>query len=86
MRPVSFGNPPVNIMTADPGPRFLFNALREIEKASLEGDTGTVADGFTVSNFTETRSLDASTATASDVANVLATFLNDLKKRGSKRT
>lgn len=86
MRPVSFGNPPVNVMTVDPGQRFLFEALREIEKASLVGDAGTVADGFTVSNFTETRTLNAGTATASDVANVLATFISDLKKRGSKRT
>lgn len=33
-------------------------------------------------NYTETRSLDASTATAQDVADVLCTLINDLKDAG----
>jgi hypothetical protein len=86
MRRVSFGNPPSNILLANPDMRFVFEALREIEKASLEGDAGQVADAYTVTNFTETRTLDAGTATASDVADVLATLISDLQKRGTKRT
>lgn len=86
MRRVSFGNPHVNILQASPDMRFVLESLREIEKASAEGDAGQVADAYTLSNFTETRTLDASTATATDVADVLATFIFDLQKRGSKRT
>jgi hypothetical protein len=65
--------------------RFVLGALRAIEVASTEDYAADAADGFDVTNYTETRTLDASTATATDVANVLATFLFDLKKRGSKR-
>jgi hypothetical protein len=86
MRRVSFGSPPINILRAEPADRFVLEALREIEKASAEADVGQVADAFTLSNFTATRTLDAATATASDVANVLATFISDLQKRGTKRT
>jgi hypothetical protein len=86
MRRVSFGNPPSNILQAKPDMRFVLEALREIEKASAEADAGQVADAFTLSNYTETRTLNAGAATLGDVANVLATFISDLQKRGTKRT
>lgn len=86
MRRISFGNPPVSVLQAEPAMRFVLESLREIEKASLVGDAGEAADGFTLANFTELRTLDVGTATLTDVANVLATFLSDLKKRGQKRT
>lgn len=38
--------------------------------------------GWLPSNYTETRTLDASTATTSDLANVLCTLLADLKQAG----
>lgn len=86
MRRVSFGNPPVHTLQAEPGLRFVFEALREIEKASVEADPGEIADAFTIENYTETRTLDAATATAGDVANVLCTLIFDLQNRGTKRT
>ena len=59
-------------------------ALRQIEHASQE-DATIIADAFTVSNFTVTRTLDAGTATATQIANFLATFIDDLQKRGTNR-
>lgn len=58
--------------------------LREIELASQE-DIALMAKEFTVTGHTPTRVLDAATATATDVADVLCTLLEDLQKRGSKR-
>jgi hypothetical protein len=86
MRRVAFGNPPIAILQAKPEIRFVLEALREIEKASAEADAGQVADAFTLSNFTETRTFDAGAATLADVRNVVATFIFDLQKRGTKRT
>jgi hypothetical protein len=37
---------------------------------------------YDVSNFTEKRTLDAGSATATDVANFLATFVQDMIDRG----
>ena len=59
-------------------------ALREIESAS-EDDIADVFGDFTVTGFTNTRSLNATTATLSDVASFLCTLVNDLSNRGSKR-
>jgi hypothetical protein len=47
--------------------------------------TEEIADAFTLGTFTETRTLNPATATATDIANVLATFLNDMKNRGTTR-
>lgn len=59
--------------------------LREIETASYE-DVSEVADAFTVnSEFTETRVLDLNAPSTDNIAAVLATFITDMKKRGSKR-
>jgi hypothetical protein len=59
-------------------------AIREIERASLE-DAMIVADSYTVSNFTESRSLSASTATTAQLANFVATFIYDLQRRSANR-
>lgn len=72
-------------MNSTPEGRYLLLALQEIARASFEADPNEVADAYTVSNYTETRTLNAGTATASDIANVLATFLDDLKRRGVKK-
>ncbi len=83
MRPVSFGSAP-----SDPKAfrDWIVRAFRQVDIASNDIDPARIADAFTVSNYTETRTLDAGTATATDIANVLATLIDDLKKRGSKRT
>lgn len=82
MRRVVLGSPP-----NDPAAfkTWAIAAFREIELASYE-DTLTVADDLTVSNVSDLRTFDASTATLADVRNFLATFISDMKKRGMKRT
>ena len=64
---------------------YMRRVLTQISDASYE-DALLIADGFSVTNFTESRSLNASTATVTQLANFVATFITDLKKRGSKRT
>jgi hypothetical protein len=59
--------------------------LREVCQASQQV-TEEVADAFTLSNFTVTRTLDVSTATLTDLKNVVATFIHDMQQRGSTRT
>lgn len=59
--------------------------MAEIENASYD-DLATVANDFSVSNHTKTRTLDASTGTLTDVKNVLCTFIEDLQNRGMKRS
>jgi len=63
----------------------MIEQLKAIERASQEADTGEIADGFTVENVTKTFTIDADTATASDIANFLGTFINALKNRGIRR-
>lgn len=61
------------------------NALVEIERADRErADVASIAQDFTVTNYTTTRTLNAGTATATDVANVLCTFIDDIKRRGKE--
>ncbi len=58
--------------------------FREVER-ELQWLTE-VADAFSLTGtFTEQRTIDAGTATATDLRNVLCTFLSDLKKRGVNR-
>lgn len=83
MRPVSLGRP----STQDPDAfrRWALTAFAEIERASVD-DAFVVADDFAVSGHTPTRTLDASTATTADIANVLCTLIEDLQNRGMKRS
>lgn len=60
-------------------------AFAEIERAAAE-DTFVVADDFSVSGHTRTRTLNAATATTTDLVNVLCTLLEDLQNRGMKRS
>lgn len=84
MRPVSLGRP---VVTNNPDTfrRWALEAFAEIERASQE-DLALIAKDFTVANYTATRTLDATTATAGDVADVLCTFISDLRNRGMKRS
>lgn len=61
-------------------------AIPKIVASSFDTDAFDVADGFSVTNVAETRSLDPTTAQLSDVANFIATFISDMQKRGQKRT
>jgi len=79
MRRVNLGIAPPGLFGTAEG-KFLFNALRDIELASFENDPTNVASAYTVENYTTTRTLDAGTATATDIANVLATLIADLQR------
>jgi hypothetical protein len=64
----------------------LADKVQELVDASQDV-TEELADPFTISNLPAAGvyTLDISTATASDVAKVLGTFLRDMKNRGTKR-
>lgn len=77
MRPLIFGAPA-------PGQevQWLVDAVRQIEQASNEPDAQKTADGYEVTaGYTESRAINPSTATTSDVAATLATFIEDLQNR-----
>lgn len=81
MRKMVFGKPIPGQET-----QWLVNAMRKVELASYE-DIEAVFDAYTISGaYTETRTLTPSTATASDIANLIATLITDVKKRGQSRT
>jgi hypothetical protein len=79
VRPVQLGQPMKGQEI-----QWIINALYEIERASQE-DRSEIADGYTVTNLTTNRVLNSGTATVAQVAQVLATFLQDTQKRGSYR-
>lgn len=54
----------------------------EIERINQAANTGDANVSFSVSNFTEDKSLNAGTATTADVANVLATVIEALRNKG----
>lgn len=85
MRRIAINRPPFDTVRTTTELAWVYEQFKEIERASLENDAGETADAFTIENHTPTYTLDVATATATDVANVLATFLTALKKRGIKR-
>lgn len=84
MRNINFGNPPTGGLQAQI--TWLIACMRKIETASKDTDALTIADAYTVANAGGTRSIDGAASVAGTVRDVLATLLDDLKKRGSKRT
>jgi hypothetical protein len=77
---LSFGQKGMGESTDD----FLSRALRIIEEASNE-DAMLIADAFSVTNFTATRTLNAGTATTAQLAAFVATLISDLQKRSINR-
>lgn len=77
MRQVSLGSPRSG--SNDPFARWVMEAFRTIESASQAERFVDIVSAYTVTNYTKTRTLDASTATAGDIANFLATLIADLK-------
>lgn len=69
--------------------------IMAIARASQDADPNKYSDAFTISNLTETRTLDANAGTLADLAaaqaaidatrDVLLTFIRDHQTRGSKR-
>ena len=80
MKRLSLGSP----LGAD-DTQWAFNALKQIEQASYEDIEGTFDDFTITGTFTETRTLNASTATLSDVVAFIATMVSDIQKRGQNR-
>lgn len=82
MRPVSF---PSSVPGDSAGAiAWLLGAVRELALASQE-DIAEVADAFTITNLTETRTLDCTGATLGDLCNVVGTLISDIHKRGTTR-
>lgn len=78
MRPVQLGQP-VN----DNDARWIQESLREIERSSQD-ETEAAFDDYTLSNVTETRTLDVSAATLTDLKNFVATMVLDIQRRGRR--
>lgn len=83
MRPLSLGRP--NTQNPEDFRKWVLAAFAEIERSAAD-DAFAVADDFTVTGHTPTRTLNAGTATLTDIANVLCTFIQDLQNRGMKRS
>jgi hypothetical protein len=64
------------------GFRLVDDLENEIEKINQAANTGDDTTGFSVSNETDTKSLNVSTANAAAVANVLATLIKALRDKG----
>lgn len=84
MRPVFLGQP-ASKKDEEIFKEWVSTCFAEIELASQD-DLPQMVKDFTVTNYTATRTLNAGTATATDIANVLCTLINDLQKRGMKRS
>lgn len=85
MRPVQLGPFPANAPVQQQI-QWLARAVESIAAASRESDPNVYADDYTITNITESRSLNCDTATTAQLADVVATFLQDHQTRGSKRT
>ena len=64
------------------GFRLVDDLENEIDKINQAANTGDDTTGFSVSNETDTKSLNVSTANAAAVANVLATLIKALRDKG----
>jgi hypothetical protein len=84
MRQISLGPLSANAGT-DEKLNWIIAQLREIERASGE-DPIEVADSYGANaSFTITRQINVTSPSASNLANVLASLIADLRKRGVKR-
>lgn len=62
-------------------------AFNEVYRASQENDTIDIAAAFTISGtYTTTRTLNVSAPTVANIAAVLATLIDDLRRGGSSKT
>lgn len=83
MRRVSLGAPFSNNL--EDKIDWCIDAIRQIEIASGDEDPFEILDGFTTTNVTSTRSLDADTVTLAELADVVGTLVEDIQARGPKR-
>ena len=85
MRPVQIA-PIASNASADAKLKWCIDAISAIARASQVDDPNKAADGFSLTNQTDSRSLDCTGATLAQLRQVVGTFLSDLKQRGAKRT
>lgn len=81
MRPVTLG--PVPRDAADKLD-WCIRAIQQIAAASQTADPNQAADSYTITNLTVSRSFNADTVTTAQLADIVGTFLQDLKRRGVK--
>lgn len=82
---------PLNLPPAPPATstfeQWVRDCLMEIERASQDADPGEIADNFEIDgDLTKTRTIDVTSPTAQNAAEVLATLIDDLKSRGPNVT
>lgn len=58
----------------------------ELERASFEDVATAVADFAITGTLTERRTIDAGTATLAQLRDYVCTLVNDIKKKGQKRS
>jgi hypothetical protein len=78
MRRLNFGAPSGDFQ------KWVTDCLRQIERASGEASAERIADDFIITTLSERRTLDVSTASATEVAEFIGTFIAALKKRGTR--
>lgn len=85
MKPLNLPGRPSQGAPIEQQVKWIMDAIQAIERAS-QVDALTISQAYTVAHVPAggTRILDVSTATASDVAKVVASLLVDLQKRGSQ--
>lgn len=84
MRPVNFPSTPPPPSDTEACLQWILDALQEIELASQE-DPSQIADAMEVSNHTPTRSLNPAAVTLKELADFVATQVEDTRNRGSTR-
>ena len=85
MRKLTYGRPPDRkTVGMEAYLDWIADCLHQIRMTSFAEPT--TEDAFSVTNHTDTRSLDVSTATLTDLKNVVATLISDGRKRGAKHT
>lgn len=66
---------------------WLISAVQELARASADENLVDIGKAYTVTGtFTDTRTLDVSTATLPDVIALLATLIGDLQRGGATRS
>ena len=64
--------------------RWCIDAIQTLARASKDSNPNVYADGYTITNVTERRTIDCDTITTAELADAVATFLQDHKRRGAK--
>lgn len=85
MRRVNIGQPPAVSGMLSPEMRWVAAAFSEIQTASNENDQRVIAQAYTVTNVTTTRTLDGATADLPDLINFIGTFILDLREGAVKK-